>query len=215
MRIEPRGAETPMGPGQAIVERNVGGTRHCLDGGIYRGERRRIWTVQIEQDLLRTAREVDRDFILRHGDRGLDGQRVFVNAVVIDGILADVDAVGHVRKGRAHPALRVVEMSIHDRRYGVRAIARTKLTDTSGADGIGGKLCVEVSDRQFRDADVGRNQSFQRSPVPVMRHVVARRRDDESFLVYVRGIRVHARRAAAEVKVVGDAAAEPDQGFFE
>src|SRR5262249_47287775 len=119
-----RNADRPL---EALVEGDVGAGQRRFDGGQRCRHGRGPGAVEVAANLQAAARVVDRDLFASNRDGGLHHERVSIETIVIDGILAAVAAVGDGGQGGSEAALRVVHELTHGGEQGGRAIAGGQL----------------------------------------------------------------------------------------
>ena len=198
-------------PGTAIVDRHVRVRQHRLEAGDGGGFGRRARVVHVGFDLRVGAGEIDLDPIALDRQFGFDTDRRLTDPVIIDHRLAVVLTIRHGANRAADTALRIVQHFHHGRVDHVHAELATELADALRTDRIRGELRVQITDGRLRHSHIGGDKAFQPATVPIAGQAVLCRREDETFLMDVAGLRIQARRTAAKIDVVHHRGAETDQ----
>ena len=121
-----------------------------------------------------------------------------------------IDAVRCRQNAGPHPALGIVQQFAHGGGHLGGAVFGRELLQAGLGDGVGGELGVQVADKQVGHPSVQAHQLFQAATVPILMPIPFGGRQAQTFRNHVRRAHVQARRAAAEVEVMGDAGRERD-----
>ena len=195
-------------PRAAIVDRHVRVGQHRFQARDRRRLGRSEGIVHIGFYLRVRAREIDLDPIAVNRQLGFDAYRFLPDAVVVQHRFARIGTIRHGADGAADPAFGIIQHLNHGGIDGLHAELAAQLAHTLRADGVGGKLRIEIANCRVRHAHIGSDETLKPAAAPIAGEAVFCRRKDESFLVNVSGIRIQARRTAAEIDVVDNRGTE-------
>ena len=150
-----------------FVERNIRTGQRCLDRSERCRDRRCPRAVQVTPDLRTGAIEIDMHRIALNCHFCFDHQRFVTQPVIVDRVFTEIFPIGYLAQGGPEASFGVVDQFGHRSRDTVGPVFLTQLLHAFGTDGIGGKLGIEIADRLIGNTNVGRDQSLQRSAVPI------------------------------------------------
>ena len=157
------------------------------------------------------AGEVEGRLVAPDLDPHLHAERLSVDAVVVEPVLAVPGAVGERADRRPHLRFRLRVKRVEARVKRLHAVPLDELGQTSGRDVVGRELGEDVALALVRPAQV-REDEVNRLALGPSRREESDRRDADAFLVAVgRPGHVAAGHGAADVRPVGEVDGERDE----
>ena len=150
-----------------FVERNICTGQRRLNRSERCRDRRCPRAVQVAPDLRASAIEIDMHRIALNRHFCFDHQWFVTQPVIVDRVFTEIFPIGYLPQGGPEASFGVVDQLSHRSSDAVGPVFLTQLLHALGADGIGGKLGIEIADRLIGNTNIGRDQPLQRSAVPV------------------------------------------------
>ena len=143
-----------------FVERNIRTGQRCLDRSECCRDRRCPRAVQVAPDLRTGAIEIDMHRIALNRHFCFDHQWLVTQPVIVDRVFTEIFPIGYLAQSGPEASFGVVDQFSHRSSDTVGPVFLAQLPHALGADGIGGKLGIEIADRLVGNTNVGRDQSL-------------------------------------------------------